>query len=84
MRAAQELGDRPLHLEVHLYAVGAHLGLPHLREDTSREDQGQGGAGGLRLGPRRDPALTRCWDLPPKELPLSPAQRTQNTAPPHL
>jgi hypothetical protein len=35
MCSAQELGDRPLHLEVHLDAVFTYLSLSHLRENMA-------------------------------------------------
>ena len=41
VRPAQKLGDRPLHLEVHLDAVFTHLPLPHLRENRAPGEAGR-------------------------------------------
>ena len=54
VRPAQKLGDRPLHLEVHLDTVFTHLPLPHLREHRAPGEAGRSAA----LGPpTRGPLL---------------------------
>lgn len=85
VRSAQELGDRPLHLEVHLDAVVAHLGLPHLQDRGAPPRSHSGYDGSLRAqvqqipgDPLGAPALSTLRPLDPWTRYLQGLLRTQN------